>query len=147
MPKVSLSWFQPVVVVTAGLLSIVGGAYSVLQIFRPAGAGEVLAIIHESRSGRPVAAATVEILTTQDALVATLMSPENGRIRQTLKEGSYRLSIKHPDFRDEQRTIQVVSGQTVDVRIALTEGIGGQTTRAVGEGVGAVRRFFRDLGL
>lgn len=150
--KISLSSVQAVVAITAGVLSAIGGAYSLWRNFGPEpGTGQVVAIIRESRSEKPVHAAIVEILTAKNELVTTLTSTENGRLRHGLKEGSYRLRVSHPRFAAESRTIHVVSGQTAEVRIELRQSsVGsmpiGQAVQAVGEGVGAVKKFFKDLG-
>lgn len=150
--KISLSSVQAIVAITAGVLSAIGGAYSLWQNFKPAPAtGQVAAIIREWRTEKPVTAATVEILTANDELVTTLTSPESGRLQHTLKEGSYRLRVSHPRFAAEYLAVHVVSGQTAEVRIELTRSTVGSTplgeaVRTVDEGVGAVKRFFKDLG-
>ena len=129
MGKISLSSVQAVVAITAGVLSVVGGAYSLWQNFKPAPAtGQVLAIVREWRSEKPVSAATVEILTAKDELVTTLTSPDSGRLQHALKEGPYRVRVSHPRFSAENTPLSQAAKTTVD------------------EGVGAVKRFFKDLG-
>jgi Carboxypeptidase regulatory-like domain len=151
--KPSLSLVQSIVGVTAGLISIVGAAFSAVQLFKPGPHyGEVVAIVREARSEKPVTDATVEIFTRDDALVTTLTSVDTGQIRQPLKEGTYRLRISHPRFAAETRSVQVTTGQTAQVRVQLTQRVGGSTpigaaTHAVNEGVGAVHRLMRGLGL
>jgi hypothetical protein len=103
------------------------------------------------RTAKPVGEATLEILTPRDELVTTLTAPESGRVQQALKEGSYRLRVSHPKFSAENRTVQVVPGQTAEVRIELRQSAAGsmplgEAVRTVDEGVGAVKRFFKDLG-
>ncbi|MGH7266689.1 MAG: carboxypeptidase-like regulatory domain-containing protein [Candidatus Rokuibacteriota bacterium] len=153
MARVSLSSFQTIVGLTAGIISIVGGGYSAIQLFKPAPSfGEVVAIVREGRGEKPVARATVEVFTLQQALVTTLTSEKNGRVRQALKEGPYRLRVSHPAFGAETRQVQVLPGQTAEVRFQLSQRTGGsspigQATRAVNEGVGAVREVLRGLGL
>lgn len=153
MGRVSLSSFQTFVGVTAGIISIAGGAYSAMQLLRPAPSfGEVVAIVREAKSDKPVAEATVEILTPQEALVTTRIAEKNGRVRQSLKEGPYRLRVSHPAFGAETRQVHVLPGQTAEVHIALTQRAGesspiDQATRAVNQGVGAAKRVLRGLGL
>ncbi len=153
MTKPSFSGFQSVIGLLAGLISILGGTYSAVQLFaRPAPSfGEVVAIVREARTEKPVPDATVEIFTTQDALVTTVTA-YSGRVRQPLKEGAYRLRVSHPKFGPDTRQVQVVSGQTAEVRFQLSQSrLGsspvGTATRAVSEGVGAVKQFIRGLGL
>ncbi len=153
MAKPSLSVFQSVVGLAAGLISIAGAAYSAVQLFKPGPQfGEVVAIVREAKTDKPVADATVEIFTRDDALVTALTAVDRGQIRQSLKEGTYRIRVSHPRFSAEVRNVQVVPGQTSQLRIQLTQRLGGSSplgaaTHAVNEGVGAVHRFIRGLGL
>ena len=144
---------QSLVGLTAGLISILGAGYSIVKIFQPAPEyGDVVAIVREARTDRPIADATIEILTPQEALVTTLTPGTKGQARQRLREGRYRLRVSHPRFGAEVRQILVQPGQTAEVRIQLSQRTGGssplgQASRAVNEGVGAVNRFIRGLGL
>jgi PEGA domain len=150
--KVSLSSVQAVVAIVAGVLSAIGGLFALWQHFMPEPTtGQVVAIIREMRTAKPVGEATLEILTPKDELVTTLTAPESGRLQHPLKEGSYRLRVSHPKFSAENRTVQVVPGQTAEVRIELRQSAAGsmplgEAVRTVDEGVGAVKRFFKDLG-
>jgi hypothetical protein len=144
---------QSVIGLLAGVISIVGGTYSLVKFFEPSPSfGEVVAVVREARTDRPVPDATIEIYTRENALVTTLAPAGNGRARQPLKEGPYRLRVSHPRFGAEVRQIQVLSGQTAEVRIQLTQRTGGSSplgsaTRAVTEGAGAVERFIRGFRL
>jgi len=144
---------QSLVGLTAGLISILGAGYSVVKILQPAPEyGDVVAIVREARTERPITDATIEILTPQEALVTTLTPGNKGQVRQRLREGPYRLRVSHPRFGAEVRQILVQPGQTAEVRIQLSQRAGGsspldQASRAVNEGVGAVHRFIRGLGL
>jgi hypothetical protein len=80
-------------------------------------AGEVVAIVQEARTGRPVPDATVEVLTLRDAVVTTLAPGAGGQARGKLKEGTYRLRVAHPRFLVEARQVQVVAGQTSEVHV------------------------------
>jgi hypothetical protein len=51
--------------------------------------------------------------------VATLKPDSQGRVRQTLKEGTYRVRVSHPGFIAEVRQIQVISGHTLHLRMPL----------------------------
>lgn len=144
---------QAAVGLTAGVISIFGAAYSAVQIFKPPSQyGELVAIVREVRTERPVTDATIEVFTPQEALVTTLTPTSKGQVRHTLKEGLYRLRVSHPRFGAEVRQIVVQSGQTAEVRFQLAQRVGGssplgEATRAVNEGVGTVQRFIRGLGL
>jgi hypothetical protein len=142
-----LSTLQATIGFFAGLISVGSVVLSFLGILHASpGHGDVVAIVQEARSQKPVADAVIEILTPQDALITTLASPADGRARKSLKEGQYRLRVSHPRFAAETRQIQVQAGQTAEIRIALgLRGPGSAAGKAVDEGVGAVRRFFHDL--
>ena len=146
--NVSLSRFQSIVGLLAGLVSVIGAVLSVPQFFNPApGMGEVVAVVQEAKSEKAVADATIEILTSQNALVSTLTPNSLGQVRHTLKEGPYRVRVSHPRFSAEVRQIQVFSGQTVEVRVRLHTGSSSplaHVERAVSGGVRTVRRL---LGL
>jgi hypothetical protein len=130
----------------AGIVSIIGALYSVTQFFRPGpGMGEVVALVQEAKSQKTVPDATIEILTPQNALVATLTPDSLGQARRALKEGTYRVRVSHPRFAAEVRQIQVFSGQTVEVKVRLRAGSSSplaQARRAINQGVRAVRRAF-----
>lgn len=143
---VSLSRVQAIVGLLAGIVSVIGALYSVTQFFRPGpGMGEVVAVVHDAKSENGVSGATIEILTPQNALVATLTPDSSGRVRRNLKEGTYRVRVSHPRFAAEVRQIQVFSGQTVEIKLRLRAGSSSpleQAGRAVNDGVRAVRRAF-----
>jgi hypothetical protein len=153
VPKPSISGLQAAVGLTAGLISIVGAAYSAVQIFKASPEhGEIVAIVREARSERPIADATIEVFTPQQALVTTLTVTNKGQIRHTLKEGPYRVRVSHPKFGAEVRQVVVQSGHTAEVRFQLVQRAGGssplgEAARAVNEGVGTVQRFIQGLGL
>lgn len=117
-----LSTVQTLVGIFAGLLSISGALFSVSGLMGPSAPpqqGEIVASVQDARWRKPVAQATVEILTPQDALVTTLNVEPDGRLTRRLKEGRYRLRVTHPGFITEVRHVEVHSGQRSDVRIAL----------------------------
>jgi carboxypeptidase family protein len=151
--KPSFNTVQSIVGLTAGLISIIGASYSAVQLFRPSPQyGDLVAIVREARTETPVADATIEIYTPDEALVTTLTPAPKGTVRHTLKEGPYRLRVSHPRFGAEIRQVRVQAQQTAEVRFLLTQRSGGsspsgQATRAVNQGVGAVQRFFKGLGL
>ena len=142
----SLSRVQAIVGLLAGIVSVTGALYSVTQFFQPApGMGEVVAVVQEGKTEKSVSDATIEILTPQNALVATLTPDYLGRAHQRLKEGMYRVRVSHPRYAAEVRQVQVFSRQTVEVKVRLRAGSSSplaHAERAVNEGVRAVRRAF-----
>jgi hypothetical protein len=157
----SLSSLQSVVGLVAGLTSIGGALYSSVRLLYPSDSGRVAVVVHEARTDAPLRDAAIEVLTPEDALVTTMALADDGSVQQALKEGVYRLRVDHPGFEAQVRSIQVVSGETAQVRFALaprSDATSGRraarrpspvagAARAVKEGVGSATRFFRDLGL
>src|SRR5712692_4313982 len=121
LPK--LSWFRTIVGITAGLLSISGALYPFVRPVKPlpVSTGEMVTIVQDARSAKPVPDATIEVLTLKDALVTTLTPLDQGRARQALKEGSYKLRVSHSRFATAVREIQVIAGQTAEVRVQLVQ--------------------------
>ncbi len=140
----SLPRLQTTLGIIAALLSIGGALYGYLRPGRVPHTGDVVAIVQEARSGKAVTDATVEILTPRDALVTTL-APASGEARGQMKEGPYRLRVTHPRFAPEVRQIQVIAGQTTEVRVRLAPRAStgsplGPAERVLNEGVDALRK-------
>lgn len=150
----TLTRFQAIVGITAGALSIAVTVWGVLFTSRaPVTSGEIVTIVQDARTAKPVADATIELLTVRDALVTTLVA-KGGQARQTLKEGAYRLRVSHPKFWAEVRQIEVLAGQSQEIRVRLGPRAGpgatdkpgsplGKAGKAVDEGVEAIKRVFR----
>ena len=139
----SLSHVQAIVGTLAGLASIIGVAFSLLQVARPANTGELVTIVQAAGSSSGVTGATIEVLNTQDALVATLTPDSSGRATQELKEGVYVVRVSHPHYAAESRRIQVLPRQTTEIRTNLRAGSSSPVERAVNNGVSAVKRALR----
>src|SRR5262249_35111237 len=78
----SLSRVQAAIGTVAGIVSITGAAFSVVQTARPANTGDVVAIVQTAGTRLSVPDATIEVLTTENALVATMTPDASGRARQ-----------------------------------------------------------------
>lgn len=144
--QLTLSRFHAVVGIIAGFVSIGVGLYSYLHFSKPAAppapvVGEIVAIVQDARTGSPIPDATLEILTLNDSVVTTLTPGSGGTARGRLKEGTYRLRVIHPRFAAETRQVQIVAGQTAEVRLRLVQ----PAPRAgrIDEAVGTVKKFFR----
>ena len=141
--QLSLSRVQAIFGLIAALLSIGGALYGYLRPGRAPNTGDVVAVVQEARSGKTVTDATVEVLTPRDALVTTL-GATNGEARSQMKEGPYRLRVTHPRFATEVRQIQVIAGQTTEVRVRLSPRAAASpiapAERAVSEGVETLKK-------
>jgi hypothetical protein len=143
MPSLNahLSRFQTVVGLAAGMISIVGALLAAPNYFKPAiGKGELVAVVVDAKTEKAVSNATVEILTLNNAVVTTLNSGFFGKANSTLDEGQYRIRIKHPKFGAEVRHVQIMSGQTAEIRVPLHSGP--QLHEALSDSVNAVKRLF-----
>ena len=137
----TFSHFQAIVGTLAAIASLAGAAFSLMQFVRPANTGELVAIVQAAGSKRAVSDATVEVLTTENAVVATLTPDAGGQATQTLREGVYIVRVSHPRYEADVRRIQVVPRQTVQIRASLRTGSSSPTSieRAVNKVFSAIR--------
>jgi hypothetical protein len=150
---------QAIVGLLAGTLSIGGFVYSYMwaKTALPPNSGELIAVALDARTEQPIPNATLEVLTSKDALVTTLTPDANGRARQTIKEGNYRLRAGHPQFATEVRQIHVIGGNTAEIRVRLSPRVARPATpppppagtakttpppNPIEEGVTAVKKIF-----
>jgi hypothetical protein len=99
-------------------------------------------IVQAAGSRQSLADATIEVLTTQNAIVATRTPDSTGRVTQQLTEGVYVVRVSLPGYAAEVRRVQVLPRQTVEVRASLRAGSSPSSTieRAASSGVNSVRR-------
>ena len=146
MPRLSLSRFQAVVGTLAGIGSITGAAFSLVQFARPANTantGGLVTIVQAAGSGRSLTDATIEVLTPQNAVVATLTPGSTGRVTRELTEGAYVVRVSHPRYATEVRRVLVLPRQTVEITARLRAGSSSRIERGVNSGVSAVRKALR----
>jgi carboxypeptidase family protein len=118
--KLTFSRVQAIVGLTAGLLSI---SFSLAAFFKPvSNKAELVAIVEDGKTEKPISDATVEVLTPQDALITMLKPDWSGKARFKLEEGRYRLRVSHPRYRPEVRDIQLISKESTEVRLQLRSG-------------------------
>jgi hypothetical protein len=139
-PASASARFQAIVATLAGIASIGGAALSLVQYARPGNTGELVAIVHAAGSERSVPDATVEVLTSENALVTTLTPDAEGRATQELREGVYVVRVSHPRYAADVHRIQVQPKQTTEITATLHAGTSSPIKRAVNKGVGAARR-------
>ena len=137
---VSFSRIQSVVATLAGVASVTGATFSLVQFARPGNTGELVAIVLAAGSHRSVTDATVEVLTTENALVATLTPDSAGRVTQELREGVYVVRVSHPRYAADVRRIQIQPRQTIEIKTTLRAGSSSPIERAVSKGAGSLRR-------
>lgn len=140
---VSLSRVQAMIGMLAGIISIGGALFSVSPLAQAFTRGELVTTVQDAASHRGVADATIEVLTTQNDIVATLTPDATGRARQDLKEGVYVVRVSHPRYAADVHRVQVLSRQTVEIRATLHAGTSSPIERAVNDGVRALRKALR----
>jgi hypothetical protein len=115
----TLTRFQALVGLVAGVLSIGATVWGIVFATRtPVTTGEVVAIVLDARTEKPVPNAIVELGTPQGALISTLLAKE-GLVRQTVKEGLYRMRVIHPQFGAEVRPVYVLAGHSQEIRVRI----------------------------
>jgi hypothetical protein len=141
--ELSLSRVQAVVGTLAGIASLTGAAFTLVEFARPAHTGKLVTIVQTAGSRRSVTDATIEVLTSENAVVAMLTPDAAGRAAKDLREGVYTVRVSHPRYAADVRRIQVLSRQTVEIRASLRAGSSSPIQRAVNDGVSAVRKALR----
>jgi hypothetical protein len=139
----TLSRFQAIVGTMAAIASVTGAAFSLVEFARPAKTGELVAVVQAAGSRRSVSDATIEVLTPQNAIVATLTPDSTGRATKELTEGVYIVRVSHPRYAANERRIQVLPRETVEIKASLRAGSSSPIQRALNNGVNAVRRGLR----
>jgi hypothetical protein len=116
-----LSRVQAMIGITAGMISIAGALYTTTlrYVAPPIRQGDIIAVVQDAHSLKPVSGATVEIYTVENRLVTTLAPKQEGRARQIVNEGPYRLRVTHPKFVPQAKLVQVQAGQVSEIRIML----------------------------
>lgn len=143
MEAPSLSRLQAIVGTLAGIISISGAAYSVIQADRAPNTGDLVAIVKTAGTQASVPDARIEVLTTDNALVTTLTPDANGRATQELREGVYIVRVSHSHYAADVRRVQVLPRQTVEIRASLRAGSSSSVDQKVNKTMNAVRRAFR----
>jgi 5-hydroxyisourate hydrolase-like protein (transthyretin family) len=134
-----LPFAQGAIAVITGVITIVGAGYSVYRFLNPApDKGRLEVVIQDNEAGSPLTGVTVEILSTNKALIATLATDQDGRVRYTLKDGRYDVRVRQNGYADATREIQVTPGQDVALTVRLTppaiKGLQNSFKKVIGRG-------------
>lgn len=140
---VSLSRVQAIVGTTAGVISITGALFSVTPLARLTSTGQLVATVQDAGTHRSVSDATIEVITPDNTIVASLTPDGSGRATQNLKEGVYIVRISHPRYAADVRRIQMQPRQTMEIKASLHAGSSSPMERAVNDGIRAVKRALR----
>jgi hypothetical protein len=148
---VTLTRVQAVIATLTGVVSIVGGVFSLVPGEPPVTTGELVAVVQAADARRSVSDATIEVLTTENVIVATLTPDSTGQATKELREGVYVVRVRHPRFIPQEHRIQVVPKESVQMRAILqapvappqpaqARGSRSPIKRALGGGVKVVRK-------
>lgn len=154
--SISLNGVRTVVLLIAASMSISGFVYNYLRAASVPTHGELLTVIRDPRQ-TPLSDAQVEVLTLQEAPVASFSAAAPPGGPRVLKEGTYRLRVTHPKHVTETRLVQVIAGHTSEVRLKLAPRVGpapapaetatasplGDARRFVTAGMGSLKKIFK----
>jgi Carboxypeptidase regulatory-like domain len=111
---------QSIVALIAGLTSIGGAGYSALAYLRADRTpGQIVTIVRDAATARPVRGALVEVLTPANELVTAVAQDGDGVARRAVPPGAYRVRVMHPDFADVIRDVQVQPDVAAEMRVML----------------------------
>lgn len=138
-----MSRLRAIIGFAAALISVSTFAYSFLgQSLPKSGYGELVALVQDSKTSKPIGDASIEIVTDAGPLLTTITSGVDGRAHHKVKEGAYKLRVTHPRFGSETRKVRVNGGETSKVNVALDP----RPSRE-DDGENPIKKFFRGLGL
>jgi len=121
-PASHLHTLQVVVATIAGIISIVGGIYSLkTDLFqKPNPYGELTGSVRDIRLAKPLRLATVEILNDQAVGVGTLSTDDAGvYLFKELKEGDYLVRASAPFHLSEEKRLSIEKNRTSHVDFNL----------------------------
>jgi hypothetical protein len=115
---ITLNGVRTIVLLIAAALSIGGYAYRYFKTASAPTHGELLTVVRD-RAQTPLSDAQVEVFTLKESRVTSFAAAAPGGGARSLKEGTYRVRVSHPKYATETRLVQVVAGQTSEVRFRL----------------------------
>ncbi len=131
---------QITIAILAGTATLIVGVYNAKKVIFPdSGSGSVSAKVLNEQ-GNPVSGAQVELLNTQNSLVASTRTGEDGAYqRKGLSAGGYILKTSAPGYEPTVTTVQVASGQSSEFNVYLRplSGPAGSQIRSALEEAGA----------
>jgi hypothetical protein len=122
---ISLAGVRTVVLLVAASLSISGYVYRYLRVASAPTHGELLTVVRD-RGRTPLSDAQVEVLSLENAPVASFAAADPPGGPRLLREGTYRLRVSHPNYVTETRLVQVIAGHTSEVRVQLAKRLFGR---------------------
>ena len=125
-PQTNTSWLklttiQTIVATLAGVISITGGLYSLRHtLFGSPAAGSLAGVVRDQIVGKPLLEASVEVADSEDLIVGTLYTGQDGRYSLgKLKEGAYVVKAAAVRHVPQVKTVTVRPGQGTMVNFDL----------------------------
>jgi len=115
---ITLNGVRTVVLLIAASLSIGGYAYRYFKTASAPTHGELLTVVRGRAQG-PLSDANVEVFTLDNARVTSFPAAAPAGGPRALREGTYRVRVSHPRYATTTRLVQVIAGQTSEVRFRL----------------------------
>jgi hypothetical protein len=107
------------IAILGGSVASVAGTYNFLPSFFPPPTGHIAAVVRE-QGGTPVPRAHVEILNSENVLLAASETDRNGRfMRNDLEAGNYIVKVSRPAFEPQIAKVSIASKKTTDLDLVL----------------------------
>jgi hypothetical protein len=107
------------IAILGGSVASIAGTYNFLPSFFPAAPGHIAAVVRE-QGGNPVPRAHVELLSSENVLLAASETDRNGRfIRKDLEAGSYIVKVSRTAFEPQTAKVSIASKKTTDLDLVL----------------------------
>jgi len=120
----TLSAYQALAGFVATMLSVGGTGLTLPRMLAAAHGprtGNMAIVVQDARAGGAITNATIEILTSDDALVTTLTSNDAGLAQRLLREGQYRVRVRHPRFAVATQAVVITKGERTVVPVHLRD--------------------------
>ena len=106
------------IAILGGSVASIAGTYNLPSFFSPA-PGQIAAVIRD-QGGAPIARAHVELLSSDNVLLAASETDRNGRfIRKDLEAGSYIVKVNRAAFEPQSAKVSIASKKTTDLDLVL----------------------------
>lgn len=113
-------------------------------VLEPIPRGRIVGTVVDQRTQRPVQGARVWVV--EDPAVAPATTDADGRFQLDVLEGSYTLTVRHPDYHGADVRVDVSGDATQEVTVELKPFIGIGTELAYDDGTAENAWAYRDSG-
>ena len=116
-----LQTFNLAVAAIAGILSIVGGVYSLkTNVFASSASGSFKGIVRDQALAKPLWLSSIEVTDEKGHLVDSAESGEDGAyLIKDLKEGDYLVKVSAPRHANRSKPVKIEKGKTASVNFDL----------------------------